>query len=127
MLDRVTSRALLMRRKRWPAYLPLAAAALLGACAANDPAPASSAAPAATVVSPEEASELAARATVVNVAPPAATADETVCRKQSVTGSHRPRVVCQTRAQRAATRNAAQDWYRSRGRNGEISQVPTVH
>jgi hypothetical protein len=114
-----------MRRKHWPACIPLAAVALLCACAANVPAPT----PPASIATPpsEETKELAARATVVNVVPPGAAADETVCRKQSVTGSHRPRVVCQTRTQRAATRNAAQDWYRSRGRNGEISQVPTVH
>jgi hypothetical protein len=114
-----------MRRKHWSPCMTLASAALLCACAANEPVPALPAAPPAAL-SPAETDELATQAKIVNVAPPGAGADETICRKQNVTGSHRPRVVCQTRAQRAATRQAAQDWYRSRGRTGEISQVPTV-
>ena len=73
-----------------------------------------------------EEQPLAVAPTVVRIEPARTAADEPVCRRQNVTGSHRPRVVCQTPAQRTATREAAQEWYRTRGRTGEISQVPVV-
>jgi hypothetical protein len=114
-----------MRFNRHSPYLPLAAALLLGACAGKTPSGPPPPEPSAAVRS-DEATELATRATIVNVEPRPVGADETVCRKEAVLGSHRPRTVCRTRSQRDATRAAAQDWYRSGGRNGEISQVPTV-
>jgi hypothetical protein len=73
-----------------------------------------------------ETQPLAAAPTVVQIARSRLEDDEPVCRKQTVTGSHRPRVVCQTAAQRSATREAAQKWYRTGGRTGEVSQVPVV-
>jgi hypothetical protein len=84
--------------------------------------------PAALAPQPSRAeTQLLARApTVVQIEPARVEADEPVCRKQTVTGSHRPRVVCQTAAQRSATREAAQKWYRTGGRTGEVSQVPVV-
>jgi hypothetical protein len=115
-----------MYRKRVSSYFPALAAALASACATQQPGPAVPPELAGEPVAADEAQALAARATVVNIEPRAETPDDTVCRKESVTGSHRPRVVCQTQAQRNATRAAAQDWYRSGGRNGEISQVPIV-
>jgi hypothetical protein len=99
---------------------PVLAAAFLSACASTDPA---ALAPQPFVA---ETQPLAAAPTVVQIEPARIAADEPVCRRQTVTGSHRPRVVCQTAAQRGATREAAQEWYRSRGRTGEISQIPVV-
>jgi hypothetical protein len=96
------------------------AAALLSACASTEPA---AFAPQPSAVDPQS---LAAAPTVVQIEPARIGADEPVCRRQNVTGSHRPRVVCQTAAQRSATREAAQEWYRTGGRTGEISQVPVV-
>lgn len=96
------------------------AAAFSSACASTE-----LAAP-ALEASATETQPLAAVPTAVQVEPACMGADEPVCRKQNVTGSHRPRVVCQTAAQRSATRAAAQEWYRSRGRSGEISQIPVV-
>ena len=96
------------------------AAAHLSACASTEPAAL------APQTSTAATQPLAAELTVVKIEPARVGADEPVCRKQSVTGSHRPRVVCQTAAQRSATREAAQEWYRTRGRTGEISQVPVV-
>jgi hypothetical protein len=94
--------------------------ALLSACTSTETA----------AVAPEpsgaETRPLAAAPAIVQVEPARLGADEPVCRKQNVTGSHRPRVVCHTAEQRSATRVAAQEWYRSRGRTGEISQVPVV-
>ena len=99
---------------------PALAAAFLSACACTEPA-ALALQPSAAEMQP-----LAAAPTVVTIEPARMGADEPVCRKQSVTGSHRPRVVCQTAAQRSATREAAQEWYRTGGRTGEVSQVPVV-
>jgi hypothetical protein len=95
------------------------AAAWLSACASTEPA-------LAPPPSAAEMQPLAAAPTVVQIEPARRGADEPVCRKQNVTGSHRPRVVCQTAAQRTATREAAQEWYRTGGRTGEISQIPVV-
>ena len=99
---------------------PAFAAAFLSACASTEPAAL------APQPSAAETQPLAAAPTVVQIEPARIGADEPVCRKQNVTGSHRPRVVCQTAAQRSATREAAQEWYRTRGRTGEISQIPPV-
>jgi hypothetical protein len=112
--------------KRVSSYLPALAAVLVSACATRQPEPETSPELTSDGITAEEAQQLAARATVVNIEPRAESPDDTECRKEYVTGSHRPRVVCQTQAQRNATRAAAQDWYRSGGRNGEISQVPVV-
>jgi hypothetical protein len=96
------------------------AAALSSACTSTEP---------AAVASPPSAAEtqrLAAVPGVLQIEPARIATDERVCRKQTVTGSHRPRIVCQTAAQRSATREAAQAWYRTGGRTGEISQIPVV-
>jgi hypothetical protein len=114
-----------MYRNRVSSYPALILASLVSACATQTPAP--SAGHAAAAVSAEEAHELAAKARVVNVEPRTAGAEDAVCRKEQVTGSHRPKTICQTQTQRRAVRAAAQEWYRSGGRVGEISQVPTVH
>jgi hypothetical protein len=96
-------------------------AAFLNGCASTELASSAPEPPAA------ETQPLAAVPAVVRIEPARlGAAEEPVCRKQNVTGSHRPRVVCQTAEQRSATRAAAQEWYRSRGRTGEISQVPVV-
>jgi hypothetical protein len=95
------------------------AAALSYACAATAP----------TLLAPQQvaaAVQPIAAAADAQVEPARLGDEEPVCRKQSVTGSHRPRVICQTAAQRRATREAAQAWYRTSGRTGEISQVPVV-
>jgi hypothetical protein len=99
-------------------FAPLTAA-LLSACVSAQPA-----ARAPPFLS--ETQPLAASPAVVQMEPARVGNDEPVCRRQKVTGSHRPRVVCQTAAQRSATRAAAQEWHRTRGRTGEISQVPVV-
>ena len=96
------------------------AAACLSACASTEPAAL------APQPSAAEAQPLAAAPAVVQIEPARVGADEPVCSKQNVTGSHRPRVVCRTSAQRSATREAAQEWYRTGGRTGEISQIPVV-
>jgi hypothetical protein len=96
------------------------APAFLSACASTEPAAL------ALQSSATETQPLAAAPTVVQIEPARMGVDEPVCRKQNVTGSHRPRVVCQTAAQRSATREAAQQWYRTGGRTGEISQIPVV-
>jgi hypothetical protein len=99
---------------------PVLAVAFLSACASTE---------FAALAPPSAAAEtqpLAAAPTVVKIEPGRMGTDEPVCRKQNVTGSHRPRVVCRTAAQRSATREAAQEWYRTGGRTGEISQVPVV-
>jgi hypothetical protein len=114
-----------MGRNRVSSYLPMILALLVSACSTQTPTP--PVGDAAAVVSPEEAHELAANATVVNVEPRIAGPEEPICRKEQVTGSHRTKTICQTQAQRRAVRAAAQEWYRSGGRVGEISQVPTVH
>jgi hypothetical protein len=96
------------------------AGAFLCACASTEPAAL------ALKASAAETQPHAAAPAVAQIEPARVRVDEAVCRKQNVTGSHRPRVVCQTAAQRSATREAAQEWYRSRGRTGEISQIPVV-
>jgi hypothetical protein len=114
-----------MYRNRVSSYFPVILASLVSACTTQPPAP--SVGHAAAAVSAEEAHELAARAKVVDVESRTAGGEEAICRKEQVTGSHRPKTICQTQAQRRAVRAAAQEWYRSGGRVGEISQVPTVH
>src|SRR5690606_16633958 len=63
---------------------------------------------------------------VDSVAPAGGSDEQTVCRTEIVTGPHRPTTVCLTRAERRAMREAAQEWYRSGGRDGAVSQVPVV-
>jgi hypothetical protein len=108
-----------MSARRVSRWFLAVAAACASACASTEPV-----AP-ALATSASETQPLAAAPTVVEIEP-ARSADAPVCRRQKVTGSHRPRVVCQTAAQRTATREAAQEWYRTGGRTGEISQIPVV-
>ncbi len=114
-----------MYRNRVSSSLPVILASFASACTTQTPAP--STGHAAVAVSAEEAQELAATAKIVNVEPRTSGPEEAICRKEQVTGSHRTKTVCQTQAQRRAVRAAAQEWYRSGGRVGEISRVPTVH
>ena len=103
---------------------------LLSACASEPPLSASQASDAdrsSETLSREEAEKIAERAVVVTLVPGPAADDDTICRRETVTGTHRPRTICRTRAERRAMRSSAQDWYRSGGRDGGISRVPTVH
>jgi hypothetical protein len=114
-----------MGRNRVSSYFPVVIALLASACTTQTPAP--SVGRAEAVLGAAEAHALAAQAKVVNLEPDSAGPEEPICRKEQVTGSHRTKTICQTQAQRRAVRAAAQEWYRSGGRVGEISQVPTVH
>jgi hypothetical protein len=109
-----------MGGKRITGCFPALAVACLSACAAPEPAAL------APQLSTAQARPPPVAPTVVTIEPTDREADEPVCRRQTVTGSHRPRVVCQTAAERRATREAAQEWHRTRGRTGEISAVPVV-
>jgi hypothetical protein len=122
-----------MYRNRVSSCIPVGLAWFLTACAANIVGPSrgldsqeQNGDSAGENRSSANIAELAARAAVVNVEPNARTDDDTVCTKESVTGSHRSRTVCRTQAERRAVRSAAQEWFRTGGREGEVSRVPTV-
>ena len=118
-----------MYRSRVSSCLPVLSvcvAGLLGGCASTG----SHAPPAvatAAALSAEEVETIAERATTLTVEPTAPTDDTTICRKEQITGSHRTKTVCQTHAERRAVRSEAQEWYRTGGREGTVSRVPTVH
>jgi len=122
-----------MYRNRASSCIPVGLACLLSACAAGTEgrAPAAESQEATGAASAEHSTAqsveaIAARAAIVNVEPDTRTDDDTICRKESVTGSHRSRTICQTQEQRRAVRSAAQEWFRTGGRQGEVSRVPTV-
>jgi hypothetical protein len=101
-------------------------AGFVGGCAANTGAHAPEALATASALSTEEVETIAERATAVTVAPTTPT-DDVICRKEQITGSHRTKTVCQTQAERRAVRSEAQEWFRTGGREGSVSRVPTVH
>jgi hypothetical protein len=102
-------------------------AGLVGGCAASTGAHAPQAGATAAALGAEEVDTIAERATTVTVEPTAPTDDTTICRKEQITGSHRTKTVCQTQAERRAVRSEAQEWFRTGGREGTVSRVPTVH
>ena len=133
-----------MARHRTWACVPLGLIGLLGACAVGPErslSPQERAAqladetstPRAGETSTSEAADISAQPVAEHVAgevdsaaPAAGAEDQTICRTEVVTGTHRPTTVCLTRAERRAMRDAAQDWYRSGGRDGAVSQIPVV-
>jgi hypothetical protein len=117
-----------MTLDRISTYVPLGLIGLLCACAASPERPLSlqerPGREANETATAQDAEQIAGE--VDSVAPSSGTDDETICRTEVVTGTHRPTTICLTRAERRAMRDAAQDWYRSGGRQGAVSQIPVV-
>lgn len=100
------------------ALLLISGAGLLGACATQQEAPATAEEP----IDPQALEEIRINAEPVALvaAPPES---EVVCERVARTGSHLPTERCMTRSARRVETEEAQEWLRSNGQRGSLTEV----
>ncbi len=77
----------------------------------------------AAQASAEPVAGAALQPTVVEVGPARPSADDLICRLEEVTGTHQRRDLCLTRGERARMRSQAQEWMRSGGLTGGVTNA----
>lgn len=65
--------------------------------------------------SAQQVADLSEDLAVMTINPPSLSEDDVLCAEQAVTGTHRIREICRTRAERDRQRRQAQEWLRSGG------------